>query len=374
MANPPDCGNADRMTSPLYTADPNEQDGGGVHQNSGVNNKAAVLMVDGGTFNGQTITGIGIPKAARIYYEVNNSMLGSASDYEDLGNALNQACANLVGTDGITAANCTEVGQAVLATEMATDPPAAPAPDLPPPSCSGGEVVTNAFFDDLENPASGNWVRATTDAASFGGPAFFYPQNPNPRLRRRPSRPAATRTSGAYNDGTVSDSTLARTSPVTVPANGFLRFEHSFGFEDDPGAAYDGGIVEFSTNGGATWTSAGPLFNFGGYNGTIASGSNPLSGSPAFVRESNGYRTSRINLASLAGQNLLFRFRLATDGSVDDYGWFIDDVRLYAARRLRRQRRSRSTTSGPDPGRLPGTGSTAAPTARRPFPTGQRSR
>ena len=49
---------------------PDELDNGGVHNNSGVNNKAAFLITDGGTFNGQTVTGIGITKAARIYYEV----------------------------------------------------------------------------------------------------------------------------------------------------------------------------------------------------------------------------------------------------------------------------------------------------------------
>jgi bacillolysin len=48
MANPPGFGDPDRMTSPNYTVDANEQDSGGVHTNSGVNNKAAFLMTDGG--------------------------------------------------------------------------------------------------------------------------------------------------------------------------------------------------------------------------------------------------------------------------------------------------------------------------------------
>jgi hypothetical protein len=46
-------------------------------------------------------------------------------------------------------------------------------------------------------------------------------------------------------------------------------------------------------------------------------------------RESNGYISSRVNLSSLAGQNVRFRFRIGTDSSGDDYGWFIDDVRVY---------------------------------------------
>ena len=39
---------------------------------------------------------------------------------------------------------------------------------------------------------------------------------------------------------------------------------------------------------------------------------------------------SRISLASLAGRTVQFRFRITTDGVVGDYGWFIDDVRLYS--------------------------------------------
>jgi hypothetical protein len=37
-------------------------------------------------------------------------------------------------------------------------------------------------------------------------------------------------------------------------------------------------------------------------------------------RESNGYISSRVNLSSLAGQNVRFRFRIGTDSSGDDYG------------------------------------------------------
>ena len=98
MEDPTLFGSPDRMTSPLYAADLDEFDDGGAHDNSGVNNKAAFLITDGGTFNGQTVTGIGLTKAARIYYEADAHLLTSASDYADLYNALQQACANLVGT------------------------------------------------------------------------------------------------------------------------------------------------------------------------------------------------------------------------------------------------------------------------------------
>ena len=45
------------------------------------------------------------------------------------------------------------------------------------------------------------------------------------------------------------------------------------------------------------------------------------------MRESNGYTSSRWDLSSLAGEDL--RFRIGTDAAKADYGWFVDDVRVY---------------------------------------------
>jgi len=116
----------DRMGSPYYYS--GTGDNGGVHTNSGVGNKAAYLITDGDTFNGYTITGLGITKTAKIYYEAQTNILTSTSDYADLYDALYQACNNLVGTNGITGSDCTQVRNATLATEMSTVPP----PPTPP--------------------------------------------------------------------------------------------------------------------------------------------------------------------------------------------------------------------------------------------------
>ncbi|MFN8039999.1 MAG: M4 family metallopeptidase [Acidimicrobiales bacterium] len=120
MKDPTAFGDPDRMSSPLY-ADTN-LDNGAVHTNSGVGNKAAFLITDGGSFNGQSVAGLGLEKAARLYYLVDAAMLLPSSDYADLGAALGQACTNLVGTAGFTAADCTNVNRAVTATEMLRPP------------------------------------------------------------------------------------------------------------------------------------------------------------------------------------------------------------------------------------------------------------
>jgi Zn-dependent metalloprotease len=120
MEDPTIFRNPDRMLSRYYSL--STFDNGGVHHNSGVNNKAAFLMTDGGTFNGKTVTGLGVTKVAKIYYEVQTNLLTSASDYGDLYGALQQACTNLTGTSDITATDCEEVKDAVDATEMNLTP------------------------------------------------------------------------------------------------------------------------------------------------------------------------------------------------------------------------------------------------------------
>ena len=104
------------MTSPNYFT--GSDDNGGVHWNSGVNNKAVFLMVAGGSFNGKTVTGIGWEKTGAIYYEAQTNLLTSASDYSDLYYAVQQACTNLIGQKGIAAGDCVQVKNALNAVEM----------------------------------------------------------------------------------------------------------------------------------------------------------------------------------------------------------------------------------------------------------------
>jgi len=322
MKDPPAFGDPDRMTSPNYFA--SEDDGGGLHENSGVNNKAAYLMVDGDTFNGKTVTGIGIDKTELVYYEAATNLLTSASDYQDLYNALQQACANLTGTHGITSADCQQVKNALDAVEMNTPPPSAAPAEAP--VCTSG-TPTDLFVDNLENPASGNW----SSAATLGANRWYYPQVPNPfGLETTWATSGVTNIWGADHQ-LRGDSSIARTASLTIPSGTtFLRFNHAYLFEHSGSSMFDGGVVEYSTNGGSTWIDAGSLFVNGGYNGALSSlTDNPLGTRQAFTGYSKGYGSSRIDLSSLAGQNVRFRFRLGLDTDGADYGWFIDDVRVY---------------------------------------------
>lgn len=94
-----------------------------VHINDGVVNKADYLITDGDTFNNQTVRGIGLDKAVQVWWGVENTLTQSAT-FKDVGDALNSSCAALAkaGTAGITADDCTQVGNAVKATQLDQDP------------------------------------------------------------------------------------------------------------------------------------------------------------------------------------------------------------------------------------------------------------
>lgn len=314
MADPPAFSDPDRMTSVHYYE--GASDRGGVHTNSGVGNKAAFLMTDGATFNGHTVTGMGIAKVARVYFEA-QMLLTSGSDYLDLYHALIQGCTNAIGgTAGITAANCVEVTDAVDAVEMDGEP----AVDFNShaPICPDGFMPDDVFFDGIETHPSSRWTQQVITGANrwrwdspdnYGGPFAHSGRH------------------SLYADdwpASSTDSAYAQNVARTVPADAYLHFAHAYGFETN----FDGGVLEYSTDGGTTWLDAGPLFTHNGYDGTLPSG-NPLGARGAFRNDSHGYITSRVDLASLAGQNIRFRFRMGLDSSVSDWGWWVDDIRMY---------------------------------------------
>ena len=244
-------------------------------------------------------------------------MLTSASDYADL-DALQQACTNLVGTGGITAADCVEVTEAVVAVEMSTDPPAARAAEAP--ACGSGLIPTNLFFDDLENTGSGNW-RAR--------PRLVYPQNPNPSGFDTTYATSGLRTSGATT-GRHQRLRDRDDGSVVIPAgrSAFLRFDHAYGFEDAAGPPTTAGCSSTAP----TAARPGPTpaaAHRRGYNGTIATGVGTRSRAAA---PSSGRATATAHPRQVTslGEPSASASASAPTTSVGDYGWFIDDVRMYS--------------------------------------------
>ncbi|HEX2177513.1 MAG TPA: M4 family metallopeptidase [Nocardioidaceae bacterium] len=330
-------GDPDRMRSPRFAADPQFRDLGGVHTNSGVGNKAAFLIAQGGRFNGRTIRGLdrGLSdrrKTGRIYLRA-LQMLTSGSDYADLGRVLPQACRRLAGTGArrITGNDCAQVRRAVAATQMLAQPRNAAAPEAP--RCSPRNAASRRLFsDNFERPASRAWTlgrlwsrrprqgaQLTDLPYATSGRRSLFGLNPDPSL----GDPAATSV------------TLRRA--VRVPAGRrtrtFLRFDHAYVFEFLPGPRFlDGGLVEYSTNRGRTWRSASGLRWVNGPRQRIVLGPGP-GGFRGFGGDSHGYQSSRVDLSRFAGRTLRLRWTMRADASVGYLGWWLDDIDVYTCRR-----------------------------------------
>ena len=94
MSNPAAYGDPDHY-SKRYTG---TQDNGGVHINSGIINKAAYLLGNGGTFYNVSVTGIGVPKLGAIYYRALNTYLTPNSNFSSLRAAVVQSAKDLYGS------------------------------------------------------------------------------------------------------------------------------------------------------------------------------------------------------------------------------------------------------------------------------------
>ncbi|PGM48849.1 M4 family metallopeptidase [Bacillus sp. AFS053548] len=70
-------------------------DNGGVHINSGINNKAAYLLTQGGSNNGITIKGMGRTKAEKIYYRAITLYLTPSSGFKEMREAAIQSARDL---------------------------------------------------------------------------------------------------------------------------------------------------------------------------------------------------------------------------------------------------------------------------------------
>ncbi|WP_129688523.1 M4 family metallopeptidase [Gottfriedia acidiceleris] len=106
MSNPTKYGDPDNYAN-RYTG---TSDNGGVHTNSGIINKAAYLIAQGGTAYGVSVTGIGNTKLAQIFYRANTTYLTASSTFSQARAACVKAAADLFG--GTSSAEVTTVNKA----------------------------------------------------------------------------------------------------------------------------------------------------------------------------------------------------------------------------------------------------------------------
>jgi Zn-dependent metalloprotease len=98
MADPSIFGHPDHYSERVYIG--TGYDNGGVHFNSGIQNKAFYLLAEGGTHpqSGISVSGIGREAAERIFYRALEVYLWSSSQFLDVRNACVAAAADIYGT------------------------------------------------------------------------------------------------------------------------------------------------------------------------------------------------------------------------------------------------------------------------------------
>lgn len=132
---------------------------------------------------------------------------------------------------------------------------------------------------------------------------------------------------GNYTSPPVRASLL---SPVFHPAPGarlsFTYFIHSELDTQRPGNAYDGGIVEVSTNNGETFEQLIGPYTHRLTGWTYSPWTN---GTPCFAGDgSAGWQEASFDLDAFAGQPIRLRFQLGGDNNTDYEGWYLDDIRV----------------------------------------------
>jgi bacillolysin len=296
-----DMANPNMFDQPAYVGGPfyytGFLDGGGVHYNSGVANKAAQLIADGGSLNGSTVTGIGLTKSAQLWYRVMH-LVTSGSGFADLGAAMQSACRQLVGRFGITRGDCTQVDNAVTATAMFAQPTVPSSAVVDRCNVAGQQPAVRLYQDDMERIGGWTFDRAYWQVIPSGDvPVSLAHSGQRAMYGWVPSAAPA---------GTTGSATMA--APVVIPA-GETHFALHYNvptFNTTTG----GLAIEYST----------------GTNNWVALPADPSTPTPSGAA-TRGYVTASYDVSSLAGQSVRFRFRL-TRGSFDRE-WLVDDVRLY---------------------------------------------
>jgi len=127
------------------------------------------------------------------------------------------------------------------------------------------------------------------------------------------------------NRGQEQNTQAIVTDPISISEDAVFSFYHLYNLE----FGRDGGLVEISTDNGASWADLGSAMTQNGYNSTLNNDTNPnIANRPAFTGNSGAFVQTVIDLSSYADSIVLIRFLFGEDNSIGSLGWFIDDVKL----------------------------------------------
>ncbi len=362
MWNPTCYGDPGKVTDAEYKCDPTGADAGGVHSNSGVPNHAYALVVDGGEFNGQAVSGLGLDKAAAIWWRAQTAYLTPQSNFIDAATAFEQSCADLVGqpinklttapnatpvaATPIAAGDCASVQAATAATEMRTEPVKCNFTALldkdAPATCGEGFTEDVLWSEDFEDGLAG-WTTSSEVVFEDGihepwqSVASAPAGTGDPHASKVAFGPAPDEGQCSNGAGDFSSRDSIASPVVQLPdslRSAKLTFEHYVATE----IGYDGGNVKMSINGGAFTAipAAAYLYNEPTTLTGPATNTNPLAGQPGFTGTDGGqtkgsWGESQVDIAAAGaepGDTVQLRFDIGRDGCGGNEGWYVDNVQI----------------------------------------------
>lgn len=124
------------------------------------------------------------------------------------------------------------------------------------------------------------------------------------------------------NNGNLVDNELILQVDLSGVDEATLAFDHYKAIEQN----WDFGFVQVSTDGGHTWTSLANEHT----TSEVAAEGYPLikENVPGFTGVAEGWQHETFDLSQYAGQEILLSFRYMTDWSVNEAGWFIDNIAI----------------------------------------------
>ncbi|MCC5916984.1 MAG: T9SS type A sorting domain-containing protein [Cryomorphaceae bacterium] len=171
-------------------------------------------------------------------------------------------------------------------------------------------------------PVNGNFIPTITPTWQMGTP------NQNPIL-------GAYIGNNAWMTGLTTDyvpmDNSGLVTPVFIIDSLNTTYEMSFYHNFFTEKGHDGGNVEYSQDGGATWGVLGewernPDTSYSWYNEPFIFGLDVIK--PGWTHNSNGWQRARLKFCFEVGGQTIFRFRFGSDNNIENAGWAIDDFCL----------------------------------------------
>ncbi len=180
-----------------------------------------------------------------------------------------------------------------------------PPGSTPPPAFHQFFVAnTSMAFEDTANTVS-NWIVSGpwgTTTTKYVSAPYSYTESP----------------AGNYSSNATSLLTMANAVNLGDFLGASLEFDSQWDIETD----WDYGQVQISTDNGATWTALTGIYTNPG------TGSFQPNGQPLYDGTQSSWVKENINLSAYKNKSVKLRYYFRSDGSLNQDGWYVDNIRL----------------------------------------------